>query len=165
MYHGGGSGEATALSNITSGRHSPATRHRLNDSVQRYLNMDRNKLLDLTDQLAYGKVIFDEFVAKYPSPDDENYGIWLMRFQNMLSVLGNLVEKMSRIDTRNSLTAAQVLYLRATVADILMKYLPDPYDRERAAKELAARMGGEVDNVVDMMPSEAAVSMEVMDDV
>lgn len=162
-YHGGAATENVAMSNITTGRNSFATRSRLNDQVQKYLSMDRTKLLDLTEQLAFGKAIFDEFVNFYPTPDDEKYGIWLMRFQNMLTSLGTLVEKMSRIDTRNTLTAAQVLYLRATVADILMKYLTDPYDRERAAKELAARLGGEVDNTVDMLPSEAMVGVEAID--
>lgn len=157
LYHGGGSGESVAMTNITTGKHSKSTRSRLNDNVQTYLNMDRTKLLDLTEQLAYGKAIFDEFIEGYPRPEDEHYGVWLNRFMLMLSSLGTLVEKMSRIDTRNTLTAAQVLYLRATVADILMKYLPDPYDRERAAKELASRMGGEVSEEVSMLPSEIDV--------
>jgi hypothetical protein len=56
------------------------------------------------------------------------------------------------VENRNTLTAAQVLYLRATVADIIMKYLPDPFERERAAKEIANRMGG--DMTVQMQPSE-----------
>ena len=153
-YHGGAATEAVALSNITSGKYSVATRSRLNGQVQRYLNMDRSQLLDLTEQLAFGKAVFDEFVEKYPTPDDVNYGMWLSRFQNMLGSLGSLVEKMSRIDTRNTLTAAQVMYLRATVADLLMKYLKDPYERERAAKELASRLGGEVSDNVEMRPSE-----------
>ena len=59
--------------------------------------------------------------------------------------MSNLVEKISKIDNRNALTAAQVLYLRATVADLLMKYLPDPQLREKAAKELAVRLGGDVE--------------------
>lgn len=161
LYHGGGSGEKVAISKITTARGSAVMRNRLSADVNRYLQMDRSKLLDLTEQLAYGKVIFDLFVNEYPDPTDDNYGIWLIRFQNLLSTIGTLVEKMSRIEMRSTLTAAQVLYLRATVADILMKYLPDPYDRERAAKELASRLGGEVQETVEMQPSEIYTEVEV----
>jgi hypothetical protein len=82
------------------------------------------------------------------------YSDAFLKMQQLVGTLGNLAEKMSRIENRNTLTAAQVLYLRATVADLLMKYIQDPYDRDRAAKELASRMGGDVNQTIEMQGSE-----------
>jgi hypothetical protein len=115
----------------------------LRKRVDEYLEKDRNSLLDMTEELAITRSIFDEFLEYYPDPQSEDYGIWFHRFQEVLGTLGTLVEKMSRIDTRNTLTAAQVLYIRATMVDIILKYLPDPEKRELMVRELAARLGGD----------------------
>lgn len=161
-YHGGNAGEKSAAAMVKTGRFSTATKMRLANSVQQYIAQDRAQLLDLTEQLAISKAIFDEFVENFPEPSAKEYGLQLNRFMSIISALGNLVEKMSRMDNRNTITTAQVLYLRATVADILMKYLKDPYDRERAAKELASRMGGEVNSTIDIKSSEVSMNAEVL---
>lgn len=149
-FHGG---SASIHPNVQTGRFAVVTKTRLADQINQYLMMDRAKLLDLTHELAAMRVIFDEFLNTFPDTNDQDYGVALNRCVNIIGTLGSLAEKMSRIETRNTLTAAQVLYLRATVADILMRYLTDPADREKAAKELAARLGGDVE-VNDMKPSE-----------
>jgi hypothetical protein len=51
-----------------------------------------------------------------------------------------LVDNISKIESRNAITANQVLYLRATIANILVTWITDPSDRERAVKELTTRM-------------------------
>jgi hypothetical protein len=147
-FHGGNN----TPHGIVTGRNAKITRLRLKDSIESYLNTDRASLLDLNYELACAKAIFDEFMSVSPDPRADEYGIFLNRFLTIISSMSNLVDRMSRVENRNTLTAAQVLYLRATVADILMKYVPDPFERERAAKELASRMGG--DMAVQMQPSE-----------
>jgi hypothetical protein len=150
-FHGG---NTSANPNIRTGRTAFVTRTRLNDQIQEYLNQDRGKLLNLDYELATAKAIYAEMVSLFPEPGDDNYGIWLNRFLNVIGSIGTLVEKISRTDARNTLTAAQVLLLRATVADLFSKYITDPNVRERAARELAARLGGEVAQNVDMRRSE-----------
>jgi len=147
-FHGG----ADKTPVITNGRTAFATKQRLAEKIDAYLNKSRDELLDLTKELAAIRAIFDEALEHFPDPDAEDYGMWFRRMTELIGTIGSLVEKISRTDSRNTLTAAQVLYLRATVADILMKYIKDPADRERAAKELATRMGGDVE--VEMRPSE-----------
>ncbi len=147
-YHGG----ASKPHGIVTGANARVTKIRLQDQINEYLQMDRDKLMDLSFQLAATRAIFDEFIVRFPDPDDDNYGINLHRFQGIVGTLSTIVEKISKIDNRNTLTTAQVLYLRATVADILMKYLKDPEVRERAARELAARMGGDMS--VELEPYE-----------
>jgi hypothetical protein len=149
-FHGGNSGAHGT--GITNGRSSKVTRLRLKNSIDSYLSVDRSILLNLNYELACAKAVFDEFVENSPDPTVEGYGIWLNRFLIIISSMANLVERMSRVENRNTLTAAQVLYLRATVADLFMKWIPDPFNREKAAKELASRMGGDMS--VSLQPSE-----------
>lgn len=150
-FHGG----ADKTPTISTGKNAVMTRLRLSEKIDDYLDKSRDELLDLTQQLAAARAIFDEFIEKFPSPDDEGYGLWFMRFNALISTLGTLVDKISRIDSRNTLTAAQVLYLRATMVDILMKYVPEPDTRERVVKEIAARMGGDME--LTMRPSEISM--------
>lgn len=152
-FHGG----ASRAHNITTGAGARVTKMRLQEKIDKYLQQDRDRLLDLTYQLAATRAIFDEFMTTFPNPEADNYGINLNRFQGIVGTLSTVVEKISKIENRNTLTTAQVLYLRATVADILMKYLPDPELRERAAKELAARMGGDIE--VEMEPREYSLPL------
>jgi hypothetical protein len=149
-YHGGAN--TKTLNTIVTGRHAFSTRTKLQSQIDNYLSMDRGKLLDLTEQLAATKAILDAVIEQFPDTDADNYGTWLFRFNSLVNTLSGLVERLSRIESRNTLTNAQVLYLRATMVDILMKYLPDPDTRERVAKELASRLGGDIE--ITMQPSE-----------
>jgi hypothetical protein len=135
-----------------TGRKAVKTKNRLADQIDDYLNKDREDLLDLTYHLAATRVIFDEFIEGYPDPEADDYGLWFHRFTNLIGTMGTLVEKISKVDARNSLTAAQVLYIRAVMVDMFLKYIPDPDLREQALRDLASRMGGDVE--VSMKPSE-----------
>lgn len=146
--HGG----ANIPTNIVTGAGAVKTKMRLQTKIDAYLEKDKSQLMDLSYQLAATRAIFDEFITRFPDPNDDTYGIGLHRFQGIVGTLSSLVEKISKIENRNTLTTAQVLYLRATVADLLMKYIPDPEIRERAAKELAVRLGGDVE--VELEPYE-----------
>lgn len=152
-FHGG----APKMPAITNGMTAHVTRMRLQNKIDDYLGKSRDELLDLTQHLAATRAIFDEFMGGFPNVDDESYGIWFNRFNVLITTLGTLVEKISRIDSRNTLTAAQVLYLRATMIDVLMKYVPDPDQRERVVKEIAYRMGGDLE--VSMKPSEVSTNV------
>jgi hypothetical protein len=148
-FHGGNS---TKNPNIVTGRHAKSTKARLDAQIQQYLNKDRGDLLDLTYHLAATRAIFDEFLVDFPEATADDYGLWFGRFQGIVGTLGTLVEKITKVDSRNSLTAAQVLYIRACIVDIFLKYITDTDMRERAIRELANRMGGDVE--VTMRPSE-----------
>jgi hypothetical protein len=129
-------------------------RGRLKERVDEYLKQDRAQLLDLTSELAVTKAVYDEFIENHPNfeTEQDEIGVWLHRFQAITGTLGNLVEKISRVDNRNTLTTAQVLYTKSVILDIILKYIVDPAARERVAKELASRLGG--DNKVALKPYE-----------
>lgn len=149
-FHGGSS----SAKSIVNGKQAYQTKKRLSNQIQAYLAQDRDTLLDLTEQLAATKAMFDEFLTEFPDPRDDNYGIWLNRFTNIINTLGALAERISKMDTRNTLTTAQVLYLRTVMIDLFVKYIPNPDERLRAVRELAGRMGGDVTADIHMNMSE-----------
>ena len=160
-FHGGEAGRQPAMK---TARHAHATRARLQESIDKYIQMDRASLLDMTHELAATRAMFDEFLEHYPDPSDENYGIAFHRFQSAIGTLGTLVEKISKIESRNTITTAQVLYLRATVADILMKYIVEPDLRMLAARELANRMGGELSMQFEHYETPSVIEGQYADD-
>jgi hypothetical protein len=100
----------------------------------------------MTEELAAAKAILHRIIDDYPSYTVEPlFGLFLKRFNESVTSLSNLADKMSRIESRTALTSAEVLYIRATMVDLFMKYITDPAIREGAVKELAARMGGDVE--------------------
>lgn len=134
-FHGGNAGRKPS-----TGRNAHVAKTRLAADIQKYLDGDKAKLFDLSRELATVKVLFEEFTEVFPEPGDDTYGIELHRIQQLVGTIGNLVDKISRVESRNALTMSQVLYLRVVMADILMKYVPEP-KRERAILELAQRVG------------------------
>jgi len=143
--HGGATPEGNTIKTGMTSK----IRQRLAVGIDKYLKLDRAQLLDLTYELATTRAVFEEFLEELPTPDSDEYGMWFHRFTEIIGTMGSLVEKISKIENRNTLTAAQVLYLRATVADLLMKYIQDPAVRMRAAQELQSRMGGDIEVTLD----------------
>lgn len=128
---------------IKTGKSAYVTRASLANKIDRYLNEDSDQLFDLSTELAALRAIFEEVIEKMAEPTDPlKYGDDLFRVVNLVGTIGTLVEKISKINSRNTLTSAQVLYLRATVADILVKFIRDPNEREMAVKELTSRVTG-----------------------
>jgi hypothetical protein len=154
-FHGGRAIDSQYFSN---GRQSVMTKTLLKDTLKEFLKQDKAELLDLTYELAAAKAIMRQMIEEFPEAGSDNpikdmeFGKWLRRFNESIGTLGNLVEKISRVDNRNALTAAEVLYMRAVLVDVFMKYVPDPMLREKAVKEFADRLGGDVK--ADLKPRE-----------
>jgi hypothetical protein len=140
--HGGGN-----LVPIKTGGSAYVTKSRLSDKINTYLNEDAEKQYDLTKELAAMRATLDEFLDVMSSPygteqEKQKYGNDIIRLSMLVTTIGTLVEKISKINSRNTLTAAQALFIKAIVADILIKYVKDPDARERAVRELTSRFGG-----------------------
>jgi len=133
--HGGNAGRKP-----TTGKHAFRARERLADRIEYFLEHDYDKLMRLDRELAAMKLLIQDFIERFPEPEDTKFTIELSRLTTMIQAVGSLVDKISRIESRNALTTQQVLYLRVTMADILMKYVPVE-KRERAVQELAQRVG------------------------
>lgn len=139
--HGGA--DKAILSSSNGAKESKVLKTQLKRQIDEYIESgDRDSMLDLTYELAAIRVLFQDLLEHFPDPEDKTYTIQVNRAITMIQATGSLVDKISRIQTRTSITAAQVMYLRATVADILAKHIPDVTSRERAVKELVSRVGG-----------------------
>lgn len=150
--HGG----VTSLSTLKTGRSAVVTRTVLQDKIEEFLSGDLSDLSDLSLELAAMRAIFHEYLENFPQIDEDNYGIALVRATKLVASIGTLLEKISKIEARNTLTAAQALYLQATVADILLKHLPDVTLRELAVKELTNRISGvEIGNKISVIQKES----------
>lgn len=149
-YHGG---NISGTGNMTNGRAAKGTRSQLKDRIDDYIETgDRQGMLDLSFELGSLKVLFQELIEYFPEPDDKNYTLQVTRAVGMIQATGSLVDKISKIQSRNNITTAQVMYLRVVMADILARHISDPDDRERAISDLMARIrGGEGDQELRMI--------------
>lgn len=147
-FHGGDTLKNVAISH---GQYAYKTRMALKDRIDAYVDgPDSKKLYDLTYELAAMRVLFQQTINQFPEEGSEdyerNFGISARRAMEMIQATGSLVDKISRIESRNALTAAQVLYLRTRLADILVRYIKDPELRQRAIEDLALAIPGGVND-------------------
>lgn len=142
IRHGGNAGR---ISNTADRRFAFMARSRLKQKMDLLLG-DMDALLDLSKELAAAKAIADEIIENFPETDDDNFSIMLARFTNVLKALATVTDKISLIKSRNALTTAQVMYVRAAIVDVFVKHIQDPKVREQAVNDLVFRLGGGVEN-------------------
>lgn len=142
--HGGGAGAP-----IQKGRKAYVTRSKLANKIDDLL-ANRAVLTDLSKELAAAKAVFEEMIENAPNYNDDEFGTFVYRLMNLTGTIGTLVDKISKIETRSSLTAAQVVYLRAAMVDVILKYI-NPDERERVIQEILFRMGGSDSNAALML--------------
>lgn len=122
------------------GRVASKMRERLRRKITVYAQ--KTNVLDLTRELAVQRAMLDEIVdSAYTDGKEVNIMKVATSVIRLADVVGRQVERISSISQRDNLTAAQVLYLQVTVADMFTRYIRDPELRERAALELADRLG------------------------
>lgn len=144
-FHGGA---ATGEYNIKTGRRASMKQRQLKHAIDEYIQSgDRDSMLDLTYELAAMRIMFKDTIANFPDIDDKKYSANVGRAIAMVQATGSLVDKISKIQSRNNITAAQVMYLKVIMTDILVKHIPNIDKRERAVRDLAAMIpGGEGDS-------------------
>jgi hypothetical protein len=135
--HGGNAGR------YPSGKFTtPIAVSRLRRRVNEYVEQGEEQLLDLTMELATLRIIFSDLVDKFPNVGDDDYVMAVNRVQGLAQTISTTVDKMSRIQARHTLTAAQVVYIRAAIIDVFTKHIQDPDRRERAIADLMTRLPG-----------------------
>ena len=139
--HGGSNGATSGVGRYKHGRTAIKTQSKLTQRIDKYYEKDREELLDVKYELASVRAIFKELIDNLSEYHDDEFSRDIRRIMELTSIIGTLVDKISTIESRNALTISQIMYFRATVADILMKYIKDPKMQELAAKELVQRVG------------------------
>lgn len=148
--HGGNAGR-----HATNGVAYPGlkTVSRLRKRVDEFVQ-NEERLLDLTTELATLRVIFSDTLDAFPDPDDDDYIMAVTRATGLVQTISTTVDKISRIQARDTLTAAQVVYIRAAIIDVFAKHIPDPDRRQRAIADLMSRIpGGEDAKVPTLLAS------------
>lgn len=125
------------------GRRATMTQKHLEARVTEFMDKGLSELMTLTYELATARVIFKDLVGAFPdNTKHEDFGLYLSRLNALLANIGQLVDRMSRIQARAALTANEVLYIQATITDLFMKWVVDPDDRLAALNDLKSRMPG-----------------------
>lgn len=147
--HGGKIGRNRA---VVNGNNSVQTRKHMVQKIEDYLDDDQNQLMDLSYELAALRVMFKDMIQMFPEPDPDSteYSIYVSRTIKMIQAAGSLVDKISKIENRNTITINQVLFVRAIMANAFLKFLPDPSIREQAIAYLEANIPTTIsEDVVD----------------
>jgi hypothetical protein len=95
---------------------------------------------NLADELALMRALLADYLERFPDgqplrADD------IGRLFSMLEEISKLVERIFRIKNSSALTAVEVAYLQARLADLITRYLPDVSRRESFLLELSQAIG------------------------
>jgi hypothetical protein len=94
---------------------------------------------DLAVELALTRALLDEWLERHSeSLNAEEIGV----AQALLRDIRGTVDTMNRIYERTSLTAAEVQYLKARIADLAVNYIPNDEQRAAFFLELEVAVGG-----------------------
>lgn len=127
----------------STGERSVATKKHLKKRVDDFIEKDKNDLMNLDTELAAMKLLFQDLLEMFPeSHEDEGYGMYMNQAMKLVNIISDVVDKISKIESRNTITVNQVMYLRVRLATMFTKYIEDPEKRQRALRELVASMPG-----------------------
>lgn len=147
----GGMNHAMVPFGVTDGGRSVMTVKHLRAKIDQYVATDRDQLMDLTFELASLRVMFEELIDIFPDPTEREFSLYLDKAADLVNGIGSLVDRISKVESRNTITANQVLYLRATIADLFAKHITDTHTRELALRDLMNRIAGGDNTVVNEM--------------
>ena len=121
--HGGCAGRP-----IVTGRYSIKHRQSLANKVQDFI--EDPEPANLISELALMRALLQDYLDRFPT------GINLSvksigHVYEMVGDISKLVERITRILTQTALTMAEVQYLQARLADLVVKYITD--DEQRSA--------------------------------
>ena len=138
--HGGMNGRNNK--SMKHGKRANATKKIMRNRIEDYMANDDKPLMDLSLELTTMRVLFEDLIGMFPDAGEDDYGIYVNKAIAMVQAAGSLVDKISRIEARNTITANQIVYLRIAMVDMFVKYIKDPEEREQAVKELVSRIPG-----------------------
>lgn len=130
--HGGG-----PRNNGINGMRADVAVRQMKSRVEEYKKLGMAQLLDLSEQLAAARVVFEDMIDMFPDSDHDDWFIYVDRLMKLIDSIAKVADKISKMESRNAITINQILYLRARIADILVKWIKDPDDIDFAIADLA----------------------------
>ena len=132
--HGG----ASAGAPVRHGRYSLTHRAGLAEKVERFL--DDPAPGDLTAELALLRALLQDYLERF----GEHQALRAEDIQflaGLIRKVGAMVERVARILNQSALTAAEVQFLTARVADLVVQYIAEPDAQRGFLDELRAAVG------------------------
>jgi hypothetical protein len=123
---------------LIHGRYSLSHRAALAEKADRFLHDAAPA--DLSHELALMRALLDDYLGRFadgvPMPATE-----IERIMGMVERVSLLVERIVRMVNSTALTVAEVQFLTARIADLLVTYVDDPAQRLAFMDELGASLG------------------------
>lgn len=124
---------------IVTGRYSVVHRASLADKLAQFRADPQPG--NLSDELALLRALFADYLERFPTGTPLKFDD-VERLAGLLVEVSKMVERISRIMNSTALTAAEVAYLQARMADLVQRYIPDPDRRDAFLLELSASLEG-----------------------
>lgn len=113
---------------IITGRYSVSHRQSLAEKVRDFI--EDPEPANLMSELALMRALLQDYLDRFP--DGINLTVKSIgHVYSMVDDISKLVERINRILTQTALTMAEVQYLQARLADLVVKYISD--DEQRSA--------------------------------
>jgi len=113
---------------ITTGKQSVKHKAALQAKIDHYME-DPNPL-DLTREIAMLRALCDDYYLRKQDTEDELTLHTLQTIYAFITDISKTTERFSRIINQTALTVAEVNFLQARLADLIVKYLPDEDRRD-----------------------------------
>jgi len=113
---------------IITGRYSVKHRRSLAEKIQKFI--EDPDPANLMSELALMRALLQDYLDRYIEGQPLSMKA-IDNVYNMTGEIGKLVERINKILTQTALTMAEVQYLQARLADLVVKYIGD--DEQRAA--------------------------------
>jgi hypothetical protein len=121
------------------GRYSLAHRAGLAEKAARFLEDPAPG--DLTGELALVRALLQDYLDRLGGDHQDLGAEQIQAVFGMVEQIGRTVERISRMLNATALTQADVQYLQASLADLVVRYIDDPDKRRQFLDELRTAVG------------------------
>lgn len=134
--HGGKTPRGVASANFKTGLYSKYLPEQINNKVQAFLEADP---LELISEMALLRALLAEYVGRFDGINPNGRDIVLLA--DLAERVGKFSERINKMRNESALTGAEMAYLAARVADIVVRYIDDPDEQRAFVTDLIGAMG------------------------
>jgi hypothetical protein len=119
--HGAGTPKegATGGAPPTHGRYAAKRRESLQEKIEEYREEDDPA--EMWEELALLRAVLQEWLAEVETLDEDTVGVIL----DLQDSIRRTLDTLNKMEARTALTAAEVEYLQARIADVFESYVPE----------------------------------------
>lgn len=134
--HGGASPRGIESAAYKTGLYSKYLPQTINNKVQAFLEADP---LELVSEMALLRALLAEYISRFEHSNPGARDIVLLA--DLAERVGKFSERINKMRNESALTGAEMAYLAARVADIVVKYIDDPDAQRAFVQDLVGVMG------------------------